>query len=573
MALNPGFLSAFPWEGMGSLKYVYLAPFVAMPLLKQDDADGWCYHMCIIMALRYVHAAVWNFLARYHAVSSKHKIQDKPIEFKQVDREEHWDDYIILQAWVATLVHRVLPGFSNFAAFRWADLAWLTIWHAGPTEFVYYWFHRLLHVHSIYAKYHSHHHKSFVTEPISGSCHPFLEHLGYTANFAIPLLGTWMCTGGSTAMFYIYLLGFDLLNCIGHCNFEVVPRRLFQLMPWLKYLIYTSSYHSLHHSRVHTNFCLFMPLYDYMYGTVDRNSDTLFEEASTGREVKAPDMVFMAHGTEILSVFHLAFMSRSFSSRPYLKRWTTWLLYPFALLSFVLVPYFCKPFTTIRCKLRGLTTETWCMPRYAIHYFLKREHKAINGLLAEAIRKADQDGVKVIGLGALNKAENLNCGGELFVHQMPKLKIRVVHGNTLTAACILNEIDASTKEVFLTGATSKLGRAIALYLARKNIDVLMLTSARHRFDAIAEECDPEHRVHLKHVTSMAQGKQCKTWIVGKWVTKSDQKLAPAGTHFHQFVVPPIQSSRTDCTYGTLASMRLPDDYKGMHCCEMTMERR
>jgi sterol desaturase/sphingolipid hydroxylase (fatty acid hydroxylase superfamily) len=34
-------------------------------------------------------------------------------------------------------------------------------------------------------------------------------------------------------------------------------------------------YHSLHHSRVHTNFSLFMPIYDYLGGTVDATSDEL----------------------------------------------------------------------------------------------------------------------------------------------------------------------------------------------------------------------------------------------------------------------------------------------------------
>lgn len=55
----------------------------------------------------------------------------------------------------------------------------------------------------------------------------------------------------------------------------------------------------------------------------------------------------------------------------------------------------------------------------------------------------------------------------------PDLKVRVVHGNTLTAAVILNEIPVDIKEVLLTGATSKLGRAIALYLARRKVKVLV----------------------------------------------------------------------------------------------------
>lgn len=57
--------------------------------------------------------------------------------------------------------------------------------------------------------------------------------------------------------------------------------------------------------------------------------------------------------------------------------------------------------------------------------------------------------------------------------KLPNLRVRVVHGNTLTAAVILNEIPKDVEEVFLTGATSKLGRAIALYLCRRKIKVLV----------------------------------------------------------------------------------------------------
>jgi hypothetical protein len=39
--------------------------------------------------------------------------------------------------------------------------------------------------------------------------------------------------------------------------------------------------------------------------------------------------------------------------------------------------------------------------------------------------------------------------------------------------CLFEEIPSNVREVFLTGATSKLGRAIALYLCRKKIRVLV----------------------------------------------------------------------------------------------------
>jgi len=69
--------------------------------------------------------------------------------------------------------------------------------------------------------------------------------------------------------------------------------------------------------------------------------------------------------------------------------------------------------------------------------------------------------------------EALNGGGTLFVNKHPDLRVRVVHGNTLTAAVILYEIPKDVNEVFLTGATSKLGRAIALYLCRRGVRVLV----------------------------------------------------------------------------------------------------
>lgn len=71
------------------------------------------------------------------------------------------------------------------------------------------------------------------------------------------------------------------------------------------------------------------------------------------------------------------------------------------------------------------------------------------------------------------KNEALNGGGTLFVNKHPNLRVRVVHGNTLTAAVILHEIPDNVEEVFLTGATSKLGRAIALYLCQRRVRVLV----------------------------------------------------------------------------------------------------
>ncbi|CAI7834426.1 unnamed protein product, partial [Closterium sp. NIES-54] len=57
---------------------------------------------------------------------------------------------------------------------------------------------------------------------------------------------------------------------------------------------------------------------------------------------------------------------------------------------------------------------------------------------------------------------------------------------------------------------------------------------------------------------------------GKGMMWWEQRHAPPGTHFHQFVVPPIAEVRKDCTYGKLAAMRLPDDVENLKFCEVSL---
>ena len=635
MASRPGFAYDFPWSKIGKMKYAIYLPMLYRGIVspENDDSDQWHFHMTMIVLLRYVMAQFFISLSRIHAITEKTRIQSKGIDFKQVDREDHWDDYILLQYIVMSMVH-FCPGlgFKNFPVFEKKGMWQLLLLHVGPTEYVYYWLHRLLHHHTLYSAYHSHHHASFVTEPITGSVHPFMEHIMYTANFAIPLLGTWMCNGASMAMFYVYLMGFDLLNAIGHCNFEFVPK-FFAKFPGVKYLLYTPSYHSLHHSRVHTNFCLFMPIYDYAYGTMDKSSEELYDKAIEGKASPktTPDVVFMAHGTELLSMFHLPFAFRSFSSRPFTTdSWMLKMLWPLTLPAVAALRFLpgVKAFVSDKHRLKNMNIETWVTPAWGFQFFIRSEFKHINAKIERAILDADERGVRVLGLGALNKNEALNGGGAFFVqkHEKNLKNTKVVHGNTLTAAAIIDKIPENVKEIFLTGATSKLGRAIALYMAtKKNCRVLMCTTSEERFEKIKMECPEKFRHLLFRVnnanekveitqestsnvlkksssfllsrlgslknnnnnnnreveteekndtkTNYSSGRTCRNWVVGRHCDKNEQSLAPSKTTFHQFVVPPIPETRSDCAYTDLPAFRLPEkEAKDFKTCEMTMER-
>ncbi|EKX35243.1 hypothetical protein GUITHDRAFT_158756 [Guillardia theta CCMP2712] len=476
-ATQPGILYEFPWEFMGSYKYLLFLPFLYVVCSGQDDADNWCYHMLVIAGLRYAQVS----LAREQRLLSS----SPPLLL-----------HLFLQLFLLPLVLLLLPLLLH-ASSPLPRLRVLTSMLAPP--------------HSLYAKYHSHHHASFVTEAISGSVHPFMEHLMYTANFAIPLVGTWLAGGASISMFYLYLLGFDLLNMIGHCNFEFFP--------------------------------------------------------------SAPSAVFLAHGTPLVSVFHLPFMTRSFAAHPFRTNLIMYILWPLCLPLLLVIRLIGRVFIADKHKLLQHRIETWVTPAFAMEFFFRSQWPRINSYIEDAIMSADAAGVKVFGLGALNKNEALNGGGSLFVKKHPDLRLRLVHGNTLTAAAVLHKIPRGVEEAFVVGATSKLGRAISLYLARKGVKVTMMTQSRERFEGIRSDCPAAYRGNLKHSLSIEDGRNCSCWVVGRFLTPAEQKVAPRGTTFHQFVVPPLPELRKDCSYTSLPAFTLPDSATGFRSCEMTMERR
>ncbi|RLN03563.1 protein ECERIFERUM 3-like [Panicum miliaceum] len=293
---------------------------------------------------------------------------------------------------------------------------------------------------------------------------------------------------------------------------------------------------------------------DFMMCLIVRHLMVSLGGARAGTD-EIPDFVFLLHVVDVTSSLHNNMVSRSYASLAYRPTPVALLHWPIAFVIMLAMWAWSKTFVAYFYRLRGRLFQSWIVPRYGFQYFLPLAKDGINKQIEAAIPRADKMGVKV--------NEALNGGGTLFVAKHPGLRVRVVHGNTLTAAVILREIPEGTAEVFLTGATSKLGRAIALYLCRKRVRVMMLTASEERFQKIQEEAPPEAQQYLVRVTECQSAQHCKTWIAGKWLSPRDQLWAPAGTHFHQFVVPPILRFRRDCTYGKLAAMRLPDDVQGL----------
>ncbi|MED6168406.1 Very-long-chain aldehyde decarbonylase cer3 [Stylosanthes scabra] len=572
--------AAWPWQNLGVFKYVLYGPFVAKVVYERFYSEeesnpnlSWCLHLLILSALRGLLHVAWNSYSNMLFLTRNRRIIQQGIDFNQIDREWDWDNFLILQALIGSLGYYMFPFLRDLPMLNVKGLIIGLILHVGISEPLYYWGHRKFHGHNLFNRFHSLHHSSLVPQCLTAGHATFVEHLGLAIVIGIPILGACMMGYGSACLIYGYTLIFDFLRCLGHSNVEIVPHQLFQTLPFMKYLIYTPTYHSLHHTEKDSNFCLFMPLFDALGNTLNTKSWQLHQTLTSGKNSsRVPDFVFLAHIVDITSAMHVPFVLRSFSSLPFRTRFFLIPFWPITLVVVLSMWFWAKTFLLSFYKLRDRLHQTWVVPRFGFQYFLPFAADGINKHIEEAILRADKIGVKVISLAALNKNESLNGGGKLFVDKHPELRVRVVHGNTLTAAVILDEIPEHVKEVFLTGATSKLGRAIALYLCRKKVKVLMLTLSTERFQKIQKEAPLEYQSYLVQVTKYQAAQNCKTWIVGKWITPREQKWAPRGTHFHQFVVPPILHFRRDCTYGDLAAMRLPQDVQGLTSCEYTMER-
>ncbi|ONI22185.1 hypothetical protein PRUPE_2G112600 [Prunus persica] len=570
MASTPGILTDWPWTPLGNFKHVILAPWIihgAYSFVVNDGKEKDLSYFLIFpfMLWRMIHNQIWITLSRYQTAKGNGRIVDKPLEFEQVDRERNWDDQIVFNGILFCLGSRHMPGAQNLPLWRTDGVLLTILLHAGPVEYLYYWLHRALHHHFLYSRYHSHHHSSIVTEPITSVIHPFAEHIAYFVLFAIPMLTTTLTGTASIISFAGYVTYIDFMNNMGHCNFELIPNWLFSIFPPLKYLMYTPSFHSLHHTQFRTNYSLFMPIYDYIYGTMDKSSDSLYE-TSLKRKEETPDVLHLTHLTTPESIYHLPLGFASLSSKPHTSHWYLWLMWPVTLWSAMLTWIYGRTFVVERQRFDKLRLQAWVIPKYSLQYFLQWQNEAINGLIEEAILEAEEKGVKVLSLGLLNQGEELNRYGGLYVHRYPELKMKVVDGSSLAVAVILNSIPKGTTEVLLRGNLTKVAYATAFALCQKGIQVATLNQTEYlKLTKSLNVTDSR----LVLARSYAQ----KIWLVGDGLSEEEQLRAPKGTLFVPFSQFPQKKLRKDCFYHYTPAMKTPPSLENVHACENWLPRR
>ncbi|KAG5054729.1 hypothetical protein JHK85_007239 [Glycine max] len=570
MASRPGILSDWPWKPLGSFKYMLLAPCIvhsSYSMMVKDNSEKDMFNFLILPFLlwRMLHNQIWITFSRYRTAKGNARIVDKGIEFDQVDRERNWDDQILFSGLIFYLANYVFAGASHIPLWKTDGAVMAILLHMGPVEFLYYWLHRALHHHFLYSRYHSHHHSSIVTEPITSVIHPFAEHISYFFLFAIPLLTLAFTKKASMMVVFGYVTYIDFMNNMGHCNFEIIPTWLFNMFPLLKYLMYTPSFHSLHHTQFRTNYSLFMPFYDYIYGTTDKATNQLYDSALK-REEETTDVVHLTHLTTPESIYHLRLGFPYLASKPYTPKWYLRLMWPMTAWSVFLTWAYGRAFIVEGCRFDKLKLQTWAIPKYNFEYFLQSEKMAINKMIEEAILDADRKGIKVLSLGLMNQGEDLNIYGGLYVSRNPNLKVKIVDGSSLAAAVVLNNIPKGTTQVLLMGKLTKVAYALAFALCQRGVKVA--TMHKHDYERLKKSL-----TNSESNLIIAKGYTQMTWLVDDQLTEEEQLKAPTGALFIPYSQFPPRKYRKDCFYHCTPAMLIPSCVENVHSCEDWLPRR
>ncbi|CAH8250746.1 unnamed protein product [Arabidopsis lyrata] len=527
MALRPGALTEWPWSPLGSFKYLLVAPLVMASMHSyvtaavDEEKDLSRLMIVVLMLWRIVHSQIWISVSRQRTAKGTNKIVYKPIEFEQVDRERTWDDQIIFNTLLMYLANIKLPGASHLPPWRLDGAILMALLHAGvplllvpqssPPPFP------LLSL-------------PFSPPFLHSVVHPFAEHIAYSLLFAIPMVTASLCGILSIVSIIAYITYIDFMNNMGHCNFELFPKRLFHLFPPLKFLCYTPSFHSLHHTQFRTNYSLFMPIYDYIYGTTDNLTESLYER-SLEREEESPDIIHLTHLTTHDSIYQMRLGFPSLSSCPLWSRspwYLTCFMWPFTLLcSFVLTSALSsRTFVFERNRLRDLTLHSHLLPK-----------------------------------------EELNKSGEIYVQKYPKLKIKLVDGSSMAAAVVINNIPKETTEIVFRGNLTKVASAVVFALCQKGVKVVVLREEEHSKLI-------KSGVGKNLVLSTSNSYYSLTvWLVGDGIENEEQMKAKEGTLFVPFSHFPPNKLRKDCFYESTPAMRVPKSAQIIDSCENWLGRR
>ncbi|XP_048530335.1 uncharacterized protein LOC125509412 isoform X3 [Triticum urartu] len=241
--MGAAFLSSWPWDNLGFFKYVLYGPLVGKALAgrawEAASPDRWLCLLLALFALRALTYQLWSSYSNMLFLTRRRRIVRDGVDFEQIDKEWDWDNFLILQITMAATALYVFPSLRHLPGWNTGGLAVAAVLHVAATEPLFYAAHRAFHGARLFARYHALHHSNMVPTPFTAGFATPLEHVVLGLLMALPLAGACAAGLGSVGLTFAYVLSFDFLRAMGHCNVELFPGGLFRSLPFLRYLIYT----------------------------------------------------------------------------------------------------------------------------------------------------------------------------------------------------------------------------------------------------------------------------------------------------------------------------------------------
>ncbi|CAB9501511.1 WAX2 C-terminal domain [Seminavis robusta] len=465
---------------------------------------------------------------------------------KQIRREgEDYMTGVLLHMWTQVALQIIFPGMFFTPNSELAACLWRTfLSHVFMVEPIYYFAHRWLHVPEVMKRMHGFHHLSIVPMPTTGLVQNFEEHFIYIATFGPAFLAPFLLFGCQHWMAIgAYLVAFDICNAYGHTHIKIRSWIFESKYSPMHYLFYTPEFHLGHHAYFNANYCLFMPIWDYMLGT----ARSYKKKEVQLLPAKQQNFVFIGHNGglgHILTIPEFCFYN------VYDKYRTTGL--PLKL-EFFIMHILCHMtrlfmdfyYCTRYCVANEYIGRIICLTRSPWDYFSPKSYNAVNKEIIELMRKEHKNcGTRYFGLGNLNKMKQLNDGGveiAKMIKEDPYLSdknIRVWTGDTMTVASIYHQIADIPKldKFFFIGAGGKVGTAVCKLLTRSHPNL--------KIRIFSKNPGMEHP-NISYTTDLSEMAQYKVVMVGKMLSgemysKALSKLESVETrYFLDYTVPSL----------------------------------
>lgn len=187
----------------------------------------------------------------------------------------------------------MMPVFHRFALFAIPETWWGWLYAYLMWELSYWIWHYLGHRVRLFWCLHAPHHAPATMNLTVAWVHFFAEGY-YTAAVQVPVL---MLLGVSPEMVAIILVIDGTWGTFIHCGEDAFKNGRFG---WMEKLFITPSHHRVHHARnplyMDTNFCVLLPFWDWLFGTLQNERKEVQIEYGITREVNTSSFIDMYFG-------------------------------------------------------------------------------------------------------------------------------------------------------------------------------------------------------------------------------------------------------------------------------------